>query len=301
MSDLTLIDTDAGVDDMLALLLLYSLTRPEALDIGVTFGNVPLERAIRNVALFMQLRDVAPRQVLRGSVAPLVGKAWSAENVHGDDGVGGVTREKYSDAPEIATADLAASMAGASYARMIAIGPLTDLCHLARQGTIAPLLLMGGAFEHPGNMSPYAEFNMFCDAEAAAEVFAGWPADIRVVPLDLSHQVTLQRRWLDDVSARYPTPAAIFMRDIHQHYMDVYGGREGIDGCHPHDALAVFAAFFPDAVEWQRGRVHVVTEGEQRARTVLTPDESGPHYVAQSLDQARFFEALERAFAVAAG
>lgn len=295
-----LIDTDAGVDDMLALFLLFSLAPAGSVDIGVTYGNVPLERAIRNVALFAQLSGRAPQRVLRGAAGPLHGKALAATDVHGDDGLGGVTHTKYRDAAGLATDDLASAVQEARYQRMIAIGPLTDLRLIASRDASAPLLIMGGAFERPGNMSPYAEFNIFSDPDAAAEVFENWPAAIRVVPLDLSHQVTLQRAWLGAVSARHAAPVAAFLRDIHQHYMDVYGGREGIDGCHPHDALAVFASFFPDALEWRRGRVRIVTEGEQRGRTVLTPDTEGRHYVARSIDQKRFFDVLERAFSSAA-
>ena len=62
----------------------------------------------------------------------------------------------------------------------------------------------------------------------------------------------------------------------------------------------MYAAFFPEAFTWQCGRVHLVTEGDERARPVLTPDENGRHYVAQSVDQPRFFALLEQAFASAA-
>jgi inosine-uridine nucleoside N-ribohydrolase len=300
MSDAILIDTDAGVDDMLALFLLYSLTPAASVDVAVTFGNVPRERALRNVALFARLSGRTPRKLLRGAAGPLRGKAMAATDVHGDDGLGGVTHGQYRDAPGDIEAPALATLEG-QHARMIAIGPLTDLQALAARGFTAPLFVMGGAFEHSGNMSPYAEFNFFCDPEAAARVFETWPAEVRVVPLDLSHQIILQRAWLRAMSERYAAPVSGFLREAHQHYMNVYGGREGIDGCHPHDALAVFAVFFPDAFEWRRGYVRIVTEGEERARSILTPDDNGCHYVARSVDQKRFFEVLERAFAAAAG
>jgi len=300
MSARTLIDTDAGTDDMLALFLLLHLVPAAQVDIAVSFGNVPLERALRNVALFAQLRALWPHRLLRGAARPLQGEPYKATDVHGDDGLGGVVkRGAYRDAAVPEAADLASSLRDAHYGRMIAIGPLTDLRLVATQGTPAPLTVMGGAFAHKGNMSRYAEFNIFCDPEAAAQVFAKWPADIHVVPLDLTHQVVLERKWLDNVCSRYPAPPSAFLRDAHQHYMDVYGARERIDGCHPHDSLGVFASCFPDAFTWRRGKVHVVTEGAERARTVLAPDPSGPHYVAQAVDQARFFEVLERAFEAA--
>src|SRR5215210_5846038 len=88
----TLIDTDAGTDDMLALFLLFHLAPASQVDIAVSFGNVPLERAIRNVAMLMELRGLSPQRLLRGAARPLQGEPYVATDVHGDDGLGGVVK-----------------------------------------------------------------------------------------------------------------------------------------------------------------------------------------------------------------
>ena len=293
----TFVDSDVGPDDLLALFLLFHLTTAEEVDVAVTFGNELLDRCIRNLAVFLNLRRVRPRHVQRGAADPLHGKATDYTGPTNIDGLGSITAGPYRDVPDqIRTCALAE--AKPPYARMIAIGPLTDLHRLVGRAT-APLTVMGGAFEVDGNMSKYAEFNFFCDAEAAASVFDGWPDEIRVVPLDLTQQVVLGREWLRDLCARYAIRLSAFLRDAQTFAMDQYGKPRGIDGCNPHDSLAVFAAFFPEAFEWRRGRVHVVTEGEECARAVLTEDENGRHYVAQLVDQPRFFALLEQAFAAA--
>jgi len=53
---------------------------------------------------------------------------------------------------------------------------------------IAEVVMMGGGFSEGGNVTPAAEFNIYVDPTAAAEVFAsGIP--ITMMPLDVTHQV----------------------------------------------------------------------------------------------------------------
>ena len=39
------------------------------------------------------------------------------------------------------------------------------------------LVIMGGSYDHLGNTTPVAEWNINVDPEAAAEVFAAWPVE----------------------------------------------------------------------------------------------------------------------------
>jgi purine nucleosidase len=292
-----LLDTDAGVDDMLALFLLFRLVAAGTVDVAVSFGNMPRAQAIRNVRLFSILSGFAPRRILEGRAAPLHGDARFALDVHGEDGLGGVTATRYRDIARTVTngAD-PLDRIEASYQKIIAIGPLTDIAAAANAGVpYPPLFVMGGAFDVAGNVSPVAEFNFFSDPHAASDVFDCYPGDIFVVPLDVTQEVVLKRDYFDSVCARNPTRTVVFLREIHQHYMDFYRRQTGIDGCHPHDAVAVCAAFFPDLFVWDRGRVQVVPEGADRGRSILEPDQGGPHRVARRIATPRFFEILEAA------
>ena len=71
----TFVDTDVGPDDLLALFLLFHLTPAEEVDVAVTFGNELRDRAVRNLAVFLNMRQVQPRQVLRGAADPMHGQA----------------------------------------------------------------------------------------------------------------------------------------------------------------------------------------------------------------------------------
>ena len=61
----------------------------------------------------------------------------------------------------------------------VATGPLTNLALALRAEPALPALLrrlviMGGSYDHLGNTTPVAEWNINVDPEAAAEVFAAW-------------------------------------------------------------------------------------------------------------------------------
>src|SRR5262245_14477326 len=88
-----LVDTDAGVDDLLALFVLTRLRCSPAFHLAVTFGNVPVDRALENVSILASLAGTAPARLFRGHARPLRGEAHFAYDVHGEDGIGGASRK----------------------------------------------------------------------------------------------------------------------------------------------------------------------------------------------------------------
>jgi inosine-uridine nucleoside N-ribohydrolase len=190
MANRLILDTDGGVDDAQALLLLIAAGRaPDA--ITTVYGNVSLEAATRNVlsTLAVAGTDIA---VHAGAIAPLVRDRIHAHHVHGEDGLGGAPRPARtadiasSDAVEFLTATLSEAAATGDPVDLLMIGPLTNLALALRRapgviGGIGRLTIMGGTLHGRGNVTPAAEFNIFSDPEAAAIVFAA-DVDTTVVP-----------------------------------------------------------------------------------------------------------------------
>ena len=185
-----ILDTDGGVDDAQALLLLIAAGRaPDA--ITTVFGNVSLDSATRNVLATLAVAGAAI-PVHTGAAQPLAQDWVDAHHVHGEDGLGGAPRPHRtadiagSDAVGFLVATLSAATATADPVDLLMIGPLTNLA-LALQrtpgiiGGIGRLTIMGGTAYGRGNVTPAAEFNIFSDPEAAAIVFAA-AIDTTVVP-----------------------------------------------------------------------------------------------------------------------
>ncbi len=79
-------------------------------------------------------------------------------------------------------------------------------------------------------------------------------------------------------------------------YMDAYRDWEGLDGCFPHDFVAVFAATSPELFHTLTGRVTVITDGDARGRTRLEPDASSHVEVAMGGELKRVRRFLDCLF-----
>ncbi|HEY2994771.1 MAG TPA: nucleoside hydrolase, partial [Methylomirabilota bacterium] len=268
-SMLALIDTDPGIDDALALLYAWGSPGLRLAGITTVAGNVDVEEATRNLFRLIALRRPSPPPVVaRGAAAPLARPLVTARGYHGEDGLGGLT-----DWPPVtpvlsplAAADFivqAARDAGEPLT-LIALGPLTNVALALERdrralGRLARVVIMGGAVDVPGNVTPTAEFNFHVDPEAARQVLeAGLNVDL--VPLDATQQAVLPRAELESALARHPGAfatrcAAFTARGFRM---------EGTAGMVLHDPLAVAVALDPTLVGWDKARLVVDAEGATR-------------------------------------
>ncbi len=178
-----LIDTDPGVDDALALLMAFADERHEVIGLTVAAGNVGLDYTVRNA---LKLCEVAGREdvpVFAGTADPLVYPAEDAAHVHGRDGFGDVdlpASARKAEAEHAALAILRLSHQHAGELTLVALGPLTNVALALKLDPTLPqrvkrFVVMGGAINGHGNITPVAEFNIAFDPEAAHIVFSLFP------------------------------------------------------------------------------------------------------------------------------
>ncbi|MBB6098335.1 purine nucleosidase [Deinobacterium chartae] len=189
-----IIDCDPGHDDAVALLLALASPELEVLGITTTHGNVSLERTSRN-ALRIREFSGANVPVFSGAERPLLRDAISAEHVHGQTGLGGVTLPEPSRGlePRRAAEFIVESvMARPGEVTLVPTGPLTNIALALRleprlAESVREIALMGGSSDH-GNTTPAAEFNIYADPHAARIVFESG-APLRMFGLNVTHQV----------------------------------------------------------------------------------------------------------------
>lgn len=178
-----LIDTDPGVDDALALLMAFADARHDVVGLTVAAGNVGLQHTTGNA---LKLCEVAGREdvpVFAGAADPLVYPAEDAAHVHGRDGFGDVGLPPARRALEAEHAALAILRLSHQYAGellLVALGPLTNIALALKLDPTLPqrirrFVVMGGAINGHGNITPVAEFNIAFDPEAAHLVFSMFP------------------------------------------------------------------------------------------------------------------------------
>ncbi len=276
-------DTDPGVDDAMALLLLARHKDVDLIGITTCFGNATIETTTRNALYLKQLFGIAA-PVSRGAPGPLAEHAASEPPtfVHGDNGLGNIP------IPEVtATADPrpAAQLiidlvrANPGDVTIIAVGRMTNLALAMRLDPgIVPLVksvsVMGGAFGrngHGGNVTPVAEANIAGDPAAADMVFgAGWP--LTIVGLDVTHESVMTDDYVQQL-ARDAGRDGQFLWDVSRFYAGFYTSTgQTRSGFAVHDSSAVAYALHPEFFTVQRGAVRVVSEGIARGQTILRPE-----------------------------
>ena len=273
-----LIDTDPGIDDALALLLVLSSPAASVEAITAAAGNVPVDQAVLNVFRILDVvRPALMPKTARGASAPLKRALVTAGHVHGDDGLGNLDRfvdahgrPRYPTLPHSLEtrdgAELILEMADRFGKELVvvALAPLTNLAvaverDLARLRRVGRIVIMGGAVAAPGNVTPVAEYNFYVDPEAAAAVFeAGLPLEL--VPLDVTRQVVLRRSELAARLRRCPSRIAQFVADFTLHGF-AFGDERGDGGIALHDPLAVGAALDPSLVGYEALHVEVECDG----------------------------------------
>jgi len=264
----TVIDTDPGIDDALALLFAWGSPELDVLALTVVAGNAALADAARNAARLVAVRRPArlPPIVL-GAAAPLRRALVTATpDEHGRDGLGDavdwppVTGPPAS--PSAAETLVALARAHAERLTLIALGPLTNLALALRLDAdalrrIGRVVMMAGAVDVRGNATPDAEYNAYVDPDATREVFdAGLQVDL--VPLDATRQITINRDQLHAALAGRPGPLAARIAAFTEQTFRLWGYM------HLHDPLAVGLAVDESLARWQPARITVGEDGETR-------------------------------------
>jgi len=196
-----IVDTDAGPDDLIA--ILWLMRQPEIKIEAVTVGTGlahPAEGA-ESVLRLLEAGGLSGVPVYVGADRPVQGEgrfpdAWrtAADRLLRNELPAARRRPETRGAARFLADRL---MDLRRPVRILALGPLTNLAHAVavepRTGQgLRELIWMGGALMVPGNVpqAPTAEWNAWVDPEAAERVLGGrW--QVRVVPLDATNRVPI--------------------------------------------------------------------------------------------------------------
>ena len=244
------IDTDPGVDDALALLMALSSPEIDVIGLTTTAGNVPIGPATRNALAILESLGRTDIPVAIGATRPVRGRFAYARDVHSAEGLTHPLPPPTSRTSDTGAVQFLAQTlrANPGAVTVIALGPLTNLARLHRDHpTVLPmakrLLVMGGAVDTPGNITPHAEFNFYSDPTAARLVMeSGIP--ITLIDMAPCRQVFLTS---DDVASARPSSAAgILAERLLAGWFRQGATRERFN---MYDPLTLVAAIAPHAIK----------------------------------------------------
>ncbi|MCJ1299179.1 Uridine nucleosidase 1 [Hypocenomyce scalaris] len=350
------LDVDTGNDDVFALLIAAHHPSLTLLGTSTTHGNASLTNTTKNTSMILTALGRTDVAVYPGAAKPFCRDEVVTFDIHGSTGLGGISKlpEPKASIMKDANAILAMREAllatPANTAWLVATGPLTNAALLFATfpevaSHIAGLSIMGGAVgggftaakngrtdgslekdanERFGNETDWAEFNIYCDPEAARSVFSNpvLAPKTSLITLDLTHlclaTTAVREKLLKGGDVATPTDLRVMLEEILAFFTAGYDTHFGMaDGPPLHDPLAV-AVLLPDSAIFEddgsRYDVRMVTVGEhvaadgedletvrgQIGRTVVTTNATGKGVrIPRALNVDVFWQCLSDCCSVA--
>ena len=274
-------DTDPGVDDAMALLFLVRHPEIDLVGVTTTFGNASIETTTRNAQfLKREWKFAAPIAKGYGQKYLASGEIYRyPAYIHGDDGLGNIgvpaTIDDVPVDPRPAHQFIIDTVkANPGEVTIVAVGRMTNLANALKDapeiaGLVKEVVIMGGAFDVPGNVTPAAEANIHGDA-LAADVMMTAPWKVVAIGLDVTLKTIMSRPTLAALATKGGPDVALLDR-ISQFYIDFYDG-QAPNSMVVHDTCACVYVVARELFTTRSGAVRVVIDGVGEGKTIQKPD-----------------------------
>lgn len=260
-----IIDLSPGIEETLALWLALRNPNLEVLAVTSSAGKVNSTRAGQNLYTILDLIDPSPRPRFGVGEEPLGGLFVDGSMLNGQDGLGDV------DVPVVDLLQRPSAVkviqdivkSNPNEVTILALGPLTNIARvLTHDPTVASLIghlvISGGSLSAQGNITPCAEFNMYCDPQAAHEVFQ-IKMTKTLVPIDVASRFSIGLDVVNQIIAA--DPGFKFRNSLFALFRNYrqWLGREKI---FVNSSVALLSILHPDLFGRKKVYVDVETSGE---------------------------------------
>lgn len=311
------LDCDPGVDDAFAILLLLFHPKFNLLGISTVHGNAPLETTTHNALGLLELLKINHIPVYPGESKPLAKEPFFAAYAHGESGMDGADlpetpKLKASTDKTYLEAMRDAILAHPGEICVVASGTFTNMALLIEKfpdvkEKIKYVPIMGCGFG-VGNVTKYAEFNVFVDPKAANIILGDEILMNKIIVngLNITNTAVADSKVRQKLFVDKPSKNVVRMtyeNILNFYYNQLYAG-QGYDGAPLHDPLAVFT-LLPVlegeqgyGFEWFRKRARAVEGGEKDGQTFFVDgsnfedekNESSGSIIAKTIDMELFYD-----------
>lgn len=309
-----ILDVDTGTDDAVAIMLAALHPKLELLACTTVNGNIEVDKCTDNTLRTLEWIGRGDIPVYEGLSHPIVRTDFPVPRAMKRDPKVHMSvlplpapkgRKEELSAPIFLSQAFARSPGEIA---LVAVGPLSNVAAAiaidpAFVSHVGQLIIMGGAIAK-SNITPSAEFNIWADPEAAAQVFSAGFAKITLVPLDATHEALVSSAQCAALRA-LGSPAGTAAADIIEHRIAGYEANQptGTPLSAPvHDAVCVAALLDSSIIITEHVNVVIETKGEHTiGRTVVDHEKRtsrAPNcHVAFHADRTAFLDLLMTTFA----
>ena len=288
VSHKVILDVDPGVDDAIALIVALQSIDIEVLGISTVNGNIDSGSGALNTLRILHALGKSNIPVLQGATKPIIKRRIvRPEHFHGKGGLGGLQLELPKDKKILSKVQLSdfIELTLKNYRKrevsIIATGPLTNIARLfmnknsySIMKNLGEISIMGGAFRSHniifGSFTKYADFNFYCDPEAAKIVinqnvnvnrkFVG--LDVTTNPLcAVGPELIRKIKNIKCITSRIKIIATLLDFAISTRKI-----------CHLHDVFAVAMLEKPSLFELKKGHIKVSLNGKMRGHSQFIED-----------------------------
>ncbi|MBY0596790.1 nucleoside hydrolase [Bacillus bingmayongensis] len=247
MTKKVLIFADPGIDDTIALILAYFAKEIEIVGIVADYGNVPKKMAVENTLFLQNKVGDTNIKIFSGAERPLTnGSADFFTDVHGTHGLGPLVPNESLPDGQLENFFEVINVIKKHKEELIivSLGRLTSLAilcisyeNLMKQ--IKSYYVMGGAFLHPGNVTPVSEANFYGDPVAANVVLRSIP-NMSIYPLNVTQYSIVTPEMAEYIDAKGKAP---LFKPLFNHYYYGYYQKTlpQLKGCPFHDTMPIMA------------------------------------------------------------
>ena len=303
-----ILDCDPGHDDALAMILASCNPAIDLRGITTVSGNGAIDKVTLNARRVATLAKIDV-PIAEGAGKSILGAFESATDIHGESALDGANLpEPKVPLEAIHAVDLMAKLIKGSEEAMtiVATGPLTNVALFLKmypelRNRIKEIVFMGGSASR-GNRTPYAEFNIWMDPEAADVVLrSGIPTTM--CGLDVTHQALVTKEVFARIEA-LGTPLATTVIGLLKFFAKTYDEVFEMPDPPLHDPVAVALLIDRSVVRSKFTNVQVELNGVlTRGATVVdifNREGFAPNCtVALDLDAQKFWDLMIDALKIA--
>ena len=291
-----IIDTDPGTDDAFAIILAAKEENIHIEGITTVNGNCSLENATNNALNLIDMLDMNNVEVYQGSDKSLTLNRNDATDVHGNNGMGGVSLPNLMDRvnQDKSAIDYLVETVNNNPKEItiVAIGPLTNIALAIQKDVnfaknIKSLVIMGGG-KDVGNITPWAEFNFYIDGKAANIVLNSGIEDIVIIPLNVTEKNILTQERENQLLS-LDNEIAKFLYDITRASAK-FDMEKGFEGACMHDPVTIAYLIDRKIVKLYDFHIDVITEGEMEGKCVFDDTKQNNCKMALEIDSDKFFD-----------
>lgn len=301
-----ILDMDPGIDDAIAIIIALQSVDIDVLGISTVNGNIGSRLGALNTVKILHALGRSDIPVLQGATKPLIKRRIvRPEYFHGKGGLGGLQLELPGNKKILSKLKLPDFIEYTlkNYRKgevsIIATGPLTNIAKLFTDDNSSSTLdyleevsIMGGAFgldnKTFGSFTKYAEFNFYCDPEAAKIVLEGnQNLNRKVVGLDVTSNPLcavdpeLVRKLTKLKSTTLKTKITSSLLGFAVSVRNT---------CNLHDVFAVAMLEKPSLFNLKKGRIEVILNGTMRGHSKFIEDNASSNHilVASDVNEKKF-------------